>query len=110
MTVSKWLEGEVKKSFLKELPCTTIYNGIDLDVFKPTDGDFRKKYNLEEKVIILGVASTWDVRKGLNDFVELSSMLSDEYKVVVVGVNKKEKKLTEINTWNRTNEQCKRAC
>ena len=61
VTVSKWLEGEVKKSFLKNLQCTTIYNGIDLNVFKPTDSDFRKKYGIEDKVIILGVASTWDV-------------------------------------------------
>ena len=91
VTVSKWLEGEVKKSFLKDLPCTTIYNGIDLDVFKPTDSNFRKKYGLEDKVIILGVASTWDIRKGLSDFIELSFMLSEKYKIVVVGVNKTEK-------------------
>lgn len=91
VTVSKWLEREVKKSFLRDLPCTTIYNGIDLNVFKPTDSDFRKKYVLEGKIIILGVASTWDVRKGLNDFIELSSMLNEEYKIVVVGVNKEEK-------------------
>lgn len=91
VTVSKWLEGEVKKSFLKNLQCTTIYNGIDLNVFKPTDSDFRKKYGIEDKVIILGVASTWDVRKGLNDFIKLSSMLSDEYRIVLVGVSKEEK-------------------
>ena len=29
VTVSKWLEGEVRKSFLKNLQCTTIYNGIE---------------------------------------------------------------------------------
>lgn len=91
VTVSKWLEGEVKKSFLKDIPCTTIYNGIDLSVFKPTGSNFRKKHGLEGKVIILGVASTWNVRKGLNDFIKLSTMLSDKYKVVVVGVSKKEK-------------------
>ena len=91
VTVSKWLEREVKKSFLKDLPCTTIYNGIDLDNFKPTDSKFREEYGLKNKIIILGVASTWDVRKGLNDFINLSFMLSEEYKIVVVGVNKKEK-------------------
>ena len=44
VTVSDWLQGEVKKSFLKELPCTTIYNGIDLNVFKPTKSNIRKQY------------------------------------------------------------------
>lgn len=91
VTVSKWLEGEVKKSFLKDIPCTTIYNGIDLNVFKPTKSDFREKYNLEDKFIILGVASTWDKRKGLDDFIRLSRMLEDDYRIVLIGVNNKEK-------------------
>lgn len=91
VTVSNWLREEVKKSFLKNFPCTTIYNGIDLNVFKPTESDFRRRYGIENKVVILGVASTWDVRKGLNDFIELSYLLGEEYKIVVVGVSKKEK-------------------
>lgn len=91
VAVSKWLNDEVRKSFFKDFPCYTIFNGIDLSIFKPTDSDFRERYGLKNKVIILGVASTWDARKGLNDFIELSYMLSDKYKIVVVGINKREK-------------------
>lgn len=91
VTVSKWLENEVKQSFLKDIPVCTIYNGIDTKKFKPTQSDFRKKYNLEDKKIILGVASTWDTRKGLKDFIELSKVLDDEYQIVLVGISKKEK-------------------
>ena len=97
VTVSDWLQGEVKKSFLKELPCTTIYNGIDLNVFKPTKSNIRKQYQIGDRYIVLGVASTWDVRKRLKDFISLSAMLGDEYKVVVVGVNDKEKKQLPSN-------------
>ena len=43
------------------------------------------------------MASTWDVRKRLKDFISLSAMLGDEYKVVVVGVNDKEKKQLPSN-------------
>ena len=33
----------------------------------------RQKYNLKEQMsILLGVASTWERRKGLNDFIDLS--------------------------------------
>ena len=92
VTVSKWLEEETRLSFLKDYPIRTIYNGIDLNVFKPTESSFRSKYGLEKKKIVLGVASTWDVRKGLSDFVKLSTMLdSSKYAIVVVGVNEKEK-------------------
>ena len=42
------------------------------------------------KKIILGVASVWNYRKGLNDFIELSKMLNDNYKIVLVGLTKKQ--------------------
>ncbi len=89
--VSKWLKGEVEQSFLKDLPCEVIYNGIDLNTFKPTKGDFRQRFGLEDKKIILGVASTWNVRKGLNDFIELAGLLDDQYRIVLVGLDEKQK-------------------
>ena len=89
--VSEWLNNELKKSFLNDIPSRVIYNGIDTSIFKPTDGGFRKKYGLEDKRIVLGVASTWDTRKGLNDFIKLARLLDDRYKIVLVGLNDKEK-------------------
>ena len=47
----------------------------------------KKQKNLENKKIILGVASVWDKRKGLDDFIELSTMLDDNYKIVLVGLD-----------------------
>lgn len=91
VTVSKWLANEVKQSFLKDIPLEVIYNGIDTSVFKPTDSDFRSKYKLENKFIILGVASTWDTRKGLSDFIELAGMLDKYCKIVLIGVTNKER-------------------
>ena len=92
VTPSKWLANLVKESFLGKYPVEVINNGIDLDIFKPTESNFREKYNLQDKFIVLGVASIWDERKGLKYFVELSKELSDDYKIVVVGVNEKQKK------------------
>ena len=57
VTPSQWLADLVKQSFLKDYPVKVINNGINLDVFKPTESDFRTKHNLEDKKIILGVAS-----------------------------------------------------
>ena len=84
---SYWLEKRVKSSFLKDYPVEVVYNTINREVFKPTPGDFRKKHHLEGKIILLGVASVWDARKGLSDFVELSGMLDDKYKIVLIGLS-----------------------
>ena len=89
--VSKWLDNELKDSFLNDLPSRVIYNGIDTSVFKPSSGNFRIKYNVGDKRIVLGVASTWDTRKGLADFIELSKILDERYKIVLVGLNDKQK-------------------
>lgn len=97
VTVSKWLENEVKQSFLKAIPCTTIYNGIDTKVFRYTESNFREEKGLTGKFIILGVASTWDKRKGLEDFLKLADLLSDEYRIVIVGVGKKEQQKLKAN-------------
>lgn len=89
---SKWLVSQVEQSFLSKYPVKVIPNGIDLNVFKPTPSDFREKNGLVGKIILLGVASSWDERKGLNDFVELSKILDEKYKIVLVGLNEKQKK------------------
>ncbi len=90
ITPSKWLADLVKQSFLKDYPVEVRYNTIDTSVFKPTPSDFRKRYGLTDKKIILGVASTWDDRKGIDDFIQLSNMLEDDYKIVLVGLTDKQ--------------------
>lgn len=88
--VSHWLENLVKQSFLKDYPVQVVHNTIDTTIFKPTPSDFRKKYGLENKKIILGVANIWDERKGLQDFIKLAQMLDDKYAIVLVGLTDKQ--------------------
>jgi len=91
VTPSQWLSRFVAKSFLKEYPLQVINNGIDLNVFKPTDSDFRKRYHLEDKYIILGVSFAWSIMKGLDCFSKLANRLSDQYQIVLVGVDQETK-------------------
>lgn len=91
VTPSKWLAGLVKESYLRDYPVKVINNGIDLNVFKPTESDFRKKYDCESKNIVLGVASPWGKRKGLDVFSELAERLDDRYRIVLVGLAKEQK-------------------
>lgn len=93
VTPSKWLAGLVKESFLKEYNIKVINNGIDLNVFLPKDKNiFRKKYNLEDKFIILGVSSIWNEKKGLKYFLELSNLIDSNSKIIIVGLNDKQLK------------------
>ena len=80
----------VKESFLKDFPVKTIYNGLDLNVFKPSKSDFKEKNGLKGKKIVLGVANIWEKRKGLKDFIELSKILPTDYKIVLVGLSEKQ--------------------
>lgn len=87
VTPSKWLCDLVKQSFLSEYEVKVINNGINLAVFQPTESDFREKYGLQDKKIVLGVASGWNERKGLDVFIELAKTLDDNYKVILVGTD-----------------------
>ena len=93
VTPSDWLAGLVKESFLQQYETRVINNGIDLTLFKPTEGEFREKYKLENKIIVLGVASAWGVKKGLVDFIELRKLLDRRYEIVLVGVSEDDKNI-----------------
>lgn len=90
VTPSYWLAAEVRQSFLKEFPVHVIPNGIDLNIFKPMPSRFREENELVGKQVILGVASIWDSGKGLYDFFEMSKMVGNDQKIVLVGLSKKQ--------------------
>lgn len=90
ITPSQWLSNLVKQSFLSKYPVEVQRNAIDVEKFKPTPSEFRKRYDLEGKFVILGVASPWTERKGLVDFFRLADKLDDSCSIVLVGLKKKQ--------------------
>ena len=87
---SQWLANRVKAGFMGEYPVEVVYNQVDRSVFHPTPGNFREVHHLENKKILLGVASVWDRRKGLQDFIKLSSLLDHTYQIVLVGLTQEQ--------------------
>lgn len=82
----RWMQEQVSQSFLKKFPSKVIYNGIDTDIFnihgQATNGN---------KKIILGVASSWQASKGLDDFFQVAKLLPEkEFEVVLIGLNKQQ--------------------
>jgi glycosyltransferase involved in cell wall biosynthesis len=93
VSVSNWLNNVVGQSFLSAVPREVIYNGVDTELFKPNNNTLRDKYNIGNQFMILGVATTWDRRKGLDDFVQLSDKLKDNGTIIVlVGLS-----ITQVN-------------
>lgn len=90
---SQWLANLVGESFLSGYPVEVRHNTIDTNVFKPTPSDFRERYGIGDRFMILGVASPWTERKGLADFVRLAGELdSERYAIVLVGLSEKQVK------------------
>jgi len=106
VTPSHWLKRIVEKSFLGGFPIQVIHNGVDLDVFSP-------RTRSKSENVVLGVANTWDDRKGLEDFIKLRRILPLSFRIVLVGVSKLQKQflpagiegilrtesLTELVSW-----------
>lgn len=107
ITPSIWLKSIVEQSFLSNKTIKVINNGIDLSVFNPVSSNFRKKYCIEKKFILLGVANCWSYKKGIDVFVRLAKTLSSYYQIVLVGTNKTIDKMLPQNiiSIHKTNNQ-----
>lgn len=92
--VSNWLAELVESSFFKNcsnVKVRTIHNGVDINLFKPdliNTINSRKKIRVAENdFMAIACATAWTVRKGLNDYIKLSKLISDKTKLVLVGVS-----------------------
>lgn len=86
---SQWTTNEVRKSFLKDaLVLDCVYNWIDFSVFYPRNPEeIRTKLKLEGKKVILAVSVSWSEhnRKGFDNYLALSSVIPENYQIVLVG-------------------------
>ena len=88
VAVSDWILNEAKQSpvFANASVISRIYNWIDTDCFCPSDTDsLRETMNLKGKKLLLGVAATWEARKGLETILWIAEQLQGEAELVLVG-------------------------
>ena len=108
--VSEWLASYVRSSFFKNREITVVDNGIDTDIFKPTPIAPAQFSSIPEgRFVILAMANGWDFggRKGLDDYIEMSKMLSDDECIVLVGMSSDmiKKMPSNIVGINKVNDQ-----
>lgn len=82
VTVSNWLKSQVAESILKQYPCRTIHNGVDLHSFTAKTASRQS-----DEFLVLGVANTWEERKGLADFVTLREKLPSSVSIRLIGLS-----------------------
>lgn len=95
VTPSRWLRSLLQSSFLKNYPVTVINNGVDLQQFRPIDTgslSLKSKLGINHETVILGVASVWDRRKGLKDFIQLSEKIQPGDKIILLGLTAEQQK------------------
>lgn len=90
LTPSRWLANEVKKGFLKDYDVLVRPNRIDTSVFKPTKSNFKERFGIQDKTMILAVAQSWDEKKGFSFLLELSNKLGSMFVIVMIGLSKKQ--------------------
>lgn len=83
--VSHWLESCIRDSFLNNKSIITIHNGIDTNQFQPISPKLQ-----DDKFRILGCASVWSRRKGLEDFIKLRLILPSNFEIILVGLSNKQ--------------------
>lgn len=94
VTVSNWLKGIVKQSFMNNIPLQVIPNGVDRSIFYPRQESvhrIREQYGLGDKTVIISVADKWNEGIGFSDIPKLRALLDERFIIIVVGVTQEQK-------------------
>ena len=94
IAVCKWMNNVVADSFMSSSKTEVIYNGVALSVFKPVSVEnvekTKTKYQIPDKKVVLGEASTWKKKLAYYDFCWLNEQLSSDYQIVLVGLSEEQ--------------------
>jgi glycosyltransferase involved in cell wall biosynthesis len=86
---SKWIEGRIRLSFLRNFEITHIPNGVDTKVFNFKETiSLRTNPDLQNKILFLSViAKPDDPNKGFQWIMDYSSKVHEDIAFIVVGNN-----------------------
>lgn len=82
---SQWISREAKKSLIKPREILTIYNGVNLDIFKPHESSFRKEHSLGKKFLIMGMADKWSNPANFAAVEYIAEKVGEDAAIVIVG-------------------------
>lgn len=95
VAVSKSVEEYLKKAGVKRV--TTIYTGIDTDIYKPNNlKKLRKEYNISDSTILIGIVAVLRAGKRHKDLIEAISQIDEDVKLVIVGTGPQENNIKKL--------------
>ena len=89
---SKWITGLAERSILSSGKVLQIYNGVDTDVFRPMDTDFRSRYGIEVKFVAVGAANKWLLPENRDLFESYLSARKEDEALVLFGASDEHKR------------------
>jgi putative colanic acid biosynthesis glycosyltransferase len=108
--VSHWISELTRRSFFRHHRVETIHNGIDTAVFDvhPEREAVRARYAGSDQMMVLGVASPWIKRKGLDDILALSRLTGERVQYVLVGLSEEQIRSLPANVTGLTRTENRR--
>ena len=84
---SSWVCGEARKGILKDCKITKIYNGVNVDIFKPYEVDYlREKHQLKDDTyVVMGMANKWLLPSNQQLLKDTIKILNDKMKLLIIG-------------------------
>ncbi len=83
--VSRWVANEASDSLFAGRKPIAIYNWIDLGTFHPRESELRKKLGMENKFVILCVATNLNRIKGYDEICELQKRMPKNWTIITIG-------------------------
>lgn len=90
---SRWVCTEAKKGIFSKFDLETIYNGVDISVFRPRESSIREKLNVENKFLVMGMANKWMLDENF-DMIKMVASLSN-VSLMLVGCTDEQKKIIQ---------------
>lgn len=85
--VSRWLQNEISRSFLKSHKVNQIYNWVDQSIFHPSVSEVRNEYKIPtEKKIFICVGAAWSEQSiKFQDAKKFANCLDEDSRLILVG-------------------------
>lgn len=95
---SDWVCNEAKSGILRDFNITRIYNGVDIDIFKPYEKNILKENYGEDCFYVMGMANKWLLPANKDLLNSIEKILNDRLKLVLVGC--KEEQISDLKQFS----------
>ncbi len=90
--VSNWIAEEARRTFFKNKRVITIHNGVDTELFKPMPSTLREDYGIQNKFVILGLASKFLSPVNKETMETVAESLQEDEVLLLLGCSEGQRK------------------